>query len=153
MLAVARRRPRGLGSLGAFQIFTPGACGFTDLGVLKPECWALSLGPGIVGADTYQAAATVGREDVAYPTQPLPAAPGAVTDYGFPSTGAPSVEVAQAASDAAIAAAAAQTQAQNVDYFSQVAGGLDMLTPPSRSSVGTVAALIAAGLLVVLIAR
>lgn len=162
MLAVVARR-RGLGRLGAdpgfwgsFSPFTSGACGFTDLGVFKPECWAIDLGPGVVGQNKYQAALALQNPDVAYPPMPLPAPPPAVTNSGVSPTSAPTVDQANQAIQSAIEQSAATTQQQNLDYFNQVASGLDQLAAGGgggSSSVGVVVAIAAVGLAIVLLAR
>lgn len=153
MLALVTRR-RGLG-----DILNPTAgsqldCGLFALGVFKPACWAITLGPNIVGKANYEAAVALANPDVVYPPLPAPVPPGAVTDYGMPATGAPPVETAQAAIDAAIADAKAKTDAQNLNYFSSVSANLDQLASAAGGSSLTPWLLAGgAALLVVLVAR
>ena len=125
-----RARPGSRG-MGVFDVGTAGACGFTDLGVLKGECWCLSVGQTLCdwvnGPGSYVAALATQAPDVAYPQQPLPPAPQAVTNFGVSETVPPTVDQAQAAIDASIAAQKAAQNQQNQDYFNQVAAALNAL--------------------------
>lgn len=143
MLAVITRQfgpARRVGRLGDVLNPTAGSqldCGLFAGGVFKPACWAIQLGPTIVGKSNYDAAVALANPDVVYPPLPLPAPPPAVTNYGVSETVPPTVEQANQAVSDALAASAAATQAQNLNYFSQVSANLDQLTSGQGSSIPT----------------
>lgn len=133
MLAVVTRQfgpARRLGRLGDVLNPTAGSqldCGLFAGGVFKPACWAIQLGPNIVGQSNYQAAVALANPDVVYPPLPAPVPPAAVTEYGVSPTVPPTPEQAQQAIDAALSGSAQATQAQNLNYFSSVSANLDQL--------------------------
>ena len=141
---VVRPRRRGF---GAFDVTNPAACGFSDLGVLKGICWCASVGQtvcdAIMGPGSYAAAIAAQSPDVAYPAPPAPAVPAAPVGTAVPSSAA---EAATLPGDMA-AQGMQQTQAQNQQFFSQVAQNLDLLNAGNMSTGGlSTTALIALGL-------
>lgn len=116
------RTSRGFRGLGDVLDPTAGTaldCGFFAGGVFKPECWALTLGPGIVGKDNYQAALGVAYPD-RYPAPPAPALPAAPSGTAVPGSQADIMLPGTLATEAA-----QQTQQQNQEFFSNLAQSLD----------------------------
>lgn len=128
-------RPRRRG-FGLFDVANGAACGFTDLGVLKGICWCASVGQtvcdAIMGPGSYAAAIAAQSPATAYPNPPMPAVPPAPAGTAVPSS------AAEAATLPGTMAAEGmqQTQAQNQQFFQQVAANLDQLGAGDTGTVG-----------------
>ena len=90
-------------------------CSDTVLWATNAYCWPRSPSAWSQMKQFAQAAAGI----------PLPKPVPAVTDVGFPSTGAPSLDVYQSSVDAAITDSAQQTQADRLSYFQNLLPVMD----------------------------
>lgn len=136
MLARAIVPPRRSGLRGLGQAVNCSDFFTWPPNIFNPDCYSITWAK-MFGSPTDKAAAYAATSpDVAYPPQPAPIPPAAVTNYGMSPTAVTPVDQAQAAVDAAIADAKARSNAQNISYFSQVAGNLDQLAAQSPTSSG-----------------
>ena len=136
----------GRRGLGWFDVGSPTACGFTDLGVLKPACWATTLGVTSTPQNYVAAQNTLAQEQagVPLPSTPMPAVPAAPSGTGTPSSYSDTMLPGTLAEQALT-----QTQANNQQFFNDLANslGLNEQNNPSPENGGlSLTAIIAIGL-------
>ncbi len=123
---------RGLGQADTTYVPanpTTGTCG-AIFNPFNSDCWA---------AGTQQILSMLNPVIYSQPSPPALLPPPAVTDYGVSMTEAPTVDQAEAATDAAIATQVANNQNLMSDFFSAQAagGGGSSSTPPPPTTTPT----------------
>ncbi len=127
-------------------------CGLFNFGVFRKECWCLQF-PSLCSSSDYQAAVALANPDVVYGGGPPAPAHTPPVSAGLSTVPAPyTADQAQAAIDAALAAGAAQTQQQNLDYFSGVQTTLDNVAASQPAGVPMWAWVLAGGAVVLMAA-